>query len=203
MSRLNLFKKISTQKGSSRIAVNTFIISGQRLFAAVLSLVTTPIILNALGVEDYGLYILVVGVVGMLAFVNWSLSSASQRYIAFAIGAGNREELKRFFASALLIHGVYALMLFLLIWLFGGFIVDRFLSIPEARISAAKIIIRFVSVITFINILTVPFTGLFRAHENFVFLAIFGIIESLLKLAIAIALIYVTKFFSLWDSVRQ
>src|SRR5690554_3861077 len=96
----NFFKKISGLKGGSRVAINTLIIYGQRLSAAAIALITTPIILNALGVKDYGLYALTVGFVGMLSFVNWSLSSTTQRYIAFAIGAGNRDRLKRIFASA-------------------------------------------------------------------------------------------------------
>jgi O-antigen/teichoic acid export membrane protein len=78
--------KIATQKSSSRVAINTIIIYVQRLSAAAIALITTPIILNALGVEDYGLYALTIGFVGMLSFVNWSLSSTTLRYIAFAIG---------------------------------------------------------------------------------------------------------------------
>ena len=187
----NFFKKISGLKGGNRVAINTVIIYGQRLSAAAIALITTPIILNALGVEDYGLYALTVGFVGMLSFVNWSLSSTTQRFIAFAIGEGNSERLKRIFASAFFIHFLYGLLLFLLIALSAGTIVERFLNIPAERTGAAKIILYFVSVITFINIITVPFTGLFRAHENFLYLALVAIFESVLKLGIAIAILFV------------
>jgi len=182
------FNRITAQKGSTRIALNTLIISGQRLSAAVLSLVTTPIILSALGVEDYGLYAMTLGLVGTLAFINWSLSSTTQRFIAFSIGTGDSEKLKRIFASSLLVHGVYALIILLIIWLFGEFLVERFLNIPVLRIETAKIIIKFISIITFLEIITVPFTGLFRAHENFLYLAIIGISQSILKLGIAFSL---------------
>ena len=193
MKLFSLFTKLSSKQGSSRVAVNTVIIYVQRFTAAILSLITTPIVLNALGVEDYGLYALTVGLVGALAFINWSLSSATQRFIAFSLGAGDGERLKRIFATSLFIHGTYALILLLIIWVFGGLLAERFLTIPESKIMLAKTILKFVSVITFINIVTVPFTGLFRAHENFLYLTIIGIIESLLKLVIAVVLIYISS----------
>jgi O-antigen/teichoic acid export membrane protein len=187
----NFFSRISRQKGSSRVAINTVIIYGQRLSAAAIALITTPIILNALGVDDYGLYVLTVGFVGMLSFVNWSLSAATQRFIAFALGAGDTGRLKRIFASAFFIHFLYGLLLFLLIALSAGAIAERFLNIPAERTEAAKIILYIVSVITFINIITVPFTGLFRAHENFLYLGLVAIFESVLKLGIAVAILFV------------
>lgn len=185
------FRKISELKSGSRTAVNTFIIYGQRLSSAAIALISTPIILNALGVKDYGLYTLTVGFVGMLSFINWSLSSTSQRFIAFAIGAGDIDRLKRIFASTFFIHFIYGFILFLLIAMSADIIIARFLNIPIERIGAAKTILRFVAVITFINIITVPFTGLFRAHENFIYLALVSIFESLLKLGIAFSILYV------------
>ncbi|MFH1119635.1 MAG: oligosaccharide flippase family protein [Bacteroidota bacterium] len=187
-----LFKRISQSGGAESLAVNTLIIYTQRLTAAVLSLVTTPIILNALGVEDYGIYTLTIGLVGMLAFLNWSLSSATQRYIAFALGEGKTDKLKRIFVSTLSIHGIYGIILLIIISTIGAFFVDELLTIPINRIEAAKTILIVVSVITFVNIITVPFIGVFRAHENFLYLAILGIIESLLKLGIAVALLFVS-----------
>jgi len=188
---LNLFERISAQKGSSKVAVNTFLIYGQRISAAFLSLVTTPIVLNALGVEDYGLYTLTIGFVGMLAFINWSLSSATQRFIGFYLGAEDRPKLKKVFSSSLLIHGIYAAFLLILIWSFAGLVVDKFLTIPESRINTAILLIKLVSFITFFNIIRVPFLGLFRAYENFLYLSIVGIVESVLKLGAALALLLI------------
>ena len=187
----DLIQKISNQNHSSRVAINTLIIYSQRFSSALLSLISTPIVLNSLGVEDYGLFTLTVGFVGMLAFINWSLSSASQRYIAFSLGANDNMRLRKVFFNSLLIHAAFATIVLLSIFLFAGIITDNFLSIPESRVSAAKLIIRIVSIITFINILTVPFTGLLSAHENFLYLSIVGITESVLKLLIAISLIFI------------
>lgn len=187
----NFFLQVSEIGGANKLAINTLIISGQRLSSAVISLVTTPIILNALGVEDYGIYTLTIGLVGMLAFLNWSLSSATQRYISFALGEGKPEKLKRIFVSAFTIHSIYGLLLLLIIATIGGFFVEQLLTIPVNRIYATKVILILISIITFINIITVPFIGVFRAHENFLYIAIIGTIESLLKLGIAFALFFV------------
>jgi O-antigen/teichoic acid export membrane protein len=188
---IKYFNKISGLNSANKIAVNSIIVYGQRFFAAALSLITTPIILNALGVEDYGLYSLTIGLVALLAFVNWGLAGATQRYIAFALGAGDKERLRRIFASSLLIQALYAVVPFLIIASFSGLIVNRFLDIPEARIDTAQTILVFVSIITFFTIVSAPFQGLYRAHENFLYPAIIVIFESLFKLGIAISLIFV------------
>lgn len=191
MSLSTIIEKLSSTQGASRLALNTFIIYGQRIFAALLSLLTTPLIMNVLGVEDYGIYTLTIGLVGMMAFLNWSLSSATQRYIAFALGENNHEKLKQIFASSLFIHTIYGIFLFLLIASLGVVFIDKLLNIPLARIEAAKTILIFVALITFLNIVTVPLTGLFRAYENFLYIALLGIGESLLKLGIAVSLFYI------------
>lgn len=188
----SLFSKVALSKGTDKLAVNTLIIYFQRLSSAAISLITTPIILNALGVEDFGIYTLTIGLVGMLAFLNWSLSSATQRYIAFALGEGKTDKLKRIFISSLTIHGVYGVLLLLIISTVGVLLVDKLLTIPFNRLDATKIVLVIVAFITFLNIITVPFTGVFRAHENFLYMAILGIIESILKLGIAITLLFVS-----------
>lgn len=185
-------RKLTQTTGVNKLAFNTLIIYSQRITAALLSLITTPLILNALGVEDYGIYTLTVGLVGMLAFINWSLSSATQRYIAFALGENKHDKLKQIFASSLFIHSIYGVFLFVIIATLGVVFIDKLLTIPAPRIEAAKTILVIVALITFINIVTVPLTGLFRAHENFIYIAILGIIESILKLGIAVSLFYIS-----------
>ena len=185
-----LSDRYSNAAGANRVAINTIILYAQRLTTAALAFVITPIILNALGVEDYGIYTLTMGFVGMLAFVNWSLSSATQRYIAFALGAGDVNRLKKIFATSAYIHFAYGVLIFLIMVFFGGFIVDTWLKIPPERVAITKIVIRFISAIIFFNIIKVPLIGVFRAHENFLFLAFIGIAESIMKLIIAVALLH-------------
>jgi O-antigen/teichoic acid export membrane protein len=186
-------KKISDiykSSSANRTAINTVIIYLQRFFAAGLSLITTPIILNSLGVKDYGLYTLTIGLVGMLSFLNWSLSSSTQRYIAYAIGEKNDEKLKKIFSTSLVIHFFYGLVLLVLISFIGCFFVDQVLNIPSNRFQDAKNVLYVVSGITFINIISIPFLGVLRANENFIAISILGIVESLLKLGIALTMFF-------------
>lgn len=186
LSKLNSFYNSG---GANRAGVNTIIIYIQRFFAAGLSLVTTPLLLKALGVEDYGLYALTIGFVGMLAILNWSLSNATQRYTAFAIGEDDYEKLKKVFSTALVIHFLYGLLLFAVILGISYFFVEDFLNIPLEKIDLAKKVLNVVAFISFISILTIPFLGILKAQENFMSIALVGIIESIFKLIIAILLL--------------
>ncbi len=185
-------KDIYKSSSANRTAINTVIIYLQRFFAAGLSLITTPIILNSLGVKDYGLYTLTIGLVGMLSFLNWSLSSSTQRYIAFAIGEKNDENLKKIFSTSLVIHFFYGLLLLIVISAIGCFFVDQVLNIPTNRFQDAKNVLYVVSGITFVNIVSIPFLGVLRANENFIAISLLGIAESLLKLGIAITMFFLT-----------
>lgn len=178
---------------SNRAAINTVIIYGQRFFAAALSLITTPIILNGLGVKDYGLYTLTIGFVGMLAVLNWSLSSSTQRYTAFAIGKKDTLKLNKVFSSALGIHFFYGLLLVLVIGIISHFFVENLLNIPIGKVEDTKTILYVVGLISFVTIMTIPFLGILRAQENFIAISIIGIMESILKLGIAFTIMALTE----------
>lgn len=177
---------------ANRAALNTIVIYGQRFFAAALSLITTPLILKALGIEDYGLYTLTLGFVGMLAVLNWSLSNATQRYTAFAIGEKNFEKLKKVYSTALVIHFFYGLLLFTVIACIGYFFIEQLLNIPLQKIAMAKVVLYIVGFVSFLTIMSIPFLGMLRSQENFIAIALVGITESVLKLCIAVFLLYVT-----------
>ena len=185
-SKLNNFYASSA---ANRAVSNTVIIYIQRFFAAGLSLITTPLLLKALGIEDYGLYALTIGFVGMLAVLNWSLSNATQRYTAFALGEGDYEKLKKVFSTAIVIHFLYGIVLFLVIAGISYFFVENVLNIPDGKIVLAKNVLYVVAFISFVNILTIPFLGILMSQENFFSIAVIGIIESIFKLIIAILLL--------------
>ena len=186
---LSKIKNFYASSATNRAALNTIIIYVQRFFAAGLSLITTPLLLKALGIEDYGLYALTIGFVGMLAVLNWSLSNATQRYTAFAIGEGDYEKLKKVFSTALVIHFLYGLLLFLIIIGISFFFVEDFLNIPVAKVAVAKNVLNVVAFMSFLSILTIPFLGILKSQENFFSIAIIGILESVFKLVIVILLL--------------
>ena len=177
------------ENAANRAVINTVVIYIQRFFAAGLSLITTPLILRALGIEDFGLYALTVGFVGMLAVLNWSLSNATQRYTSFAIGEKDFFKLKKIFSTALVIHFLYGLLLFLLIFIIGYFFVDQLLNIPIEKVETARIVLYIVGFISFLNIVSIPFLGILKSHENFSGIALIGVIESILKLVIALLIL--------------
>ncbi len=187
-------KIISLHKSSAsnRAVINTAVIYGQRFFAAALSLITTPIILNGLGVQDYGLYTLTIGFVGMLAVLNWSLSSSTQRYTAFAIGEKNTLKLNKVFSSALVIHFLYGLLLLAIIAIISRFYIGSLLNIPVGKLEDTKNILYVVGLLSFISIMSIPFLGILRAKENFIDISIIGITESVLKLGIAFTIVSLT-----------
>lgn len=177
-------------KGAQKLAFNTIIIYLQRFSSAALGLITTPLILKYLGVVDYGIYNISVGFVGMLGFLNWSLSTSTQRFITVAVGNKKENEVGRIFSSAFLLHFIYALILLVLILFFGEFGARSVLSVPAERLPVISNLFAQVAFISFCNILSVPFTGLLRANENFTFIAILGVLESLLKMLFAILLAF-------------
>src|SRR5690606_822140 len=125
------------------------IIYFQRFFAAGLSLITTPLILRGLGVENFGIYTLTLGFVGMLAVLNWSLANATQRYTALAIGEGNFKKLRKVFSTALVIHFGYGLLLFAVIGIIGYFFVENVLNIPPDKVDNAKTVMYIVAFLSF------------------------------------------------------
>lgn len=178
------------KNGTGRTAINTLLIYAQRFLTAGIALITTPIILNALGVENYGLYTLSIGFVGMLSFLNWSLSSSTQRYIGVAIGAGDIARLKKIFSTALCIHLVYGLLLLAVIFVIGNYFAGSFLEIPSGKLDDARNVLIIVGFITFFTVITIPLLGVLRANENFAAISAVGVTESLLKLAIAFSLLF-------------
>lgn len=175
-----------------KIALNSIIITSQRLSSVLLALVSTPIILKALGIEDYGIYVLSVGFVGGLAFLNLALTSATRRYIAFSLGQKDFTRLSKIFSISFIIHFFYALLSFLIIFFVSLFWVESILTIPIERIDSTKIVLIFVGFITFFEIISVPFNGVFQAYENFTFISVLGLFESLSKLVIAFLLLIVS-----------
>lgn len=187
---LNKFKQFYNKGNANRAVINTSLSYLQRFFAAVLSLITTPLILKYLGVEDFGIYTLTLGFVGTLTFLNWSLSSATQRFLAFALGENSLNELKTIYSTIWFIHIIYGVVMFLTLLIIGNFFVDNIFSIPNDKVAEAITLMNLVAFIALFNIITIPLIGLYRSYENFLVISFVKILEPLFKLILAILLIY-------------
>ena len=170
---------------SKRIAKNTLLLYVRMLFLMLISLYTSRVILNALGVEDYGIYNVVGGVVTMFSVLSGSLNAAISRFITFELGTGNIERLKKVFSSSVTIQAIIAVIIIVLAETVGLWFLNEKMVIPDNRMTAANWCFQF-SIITFaIHLMAVPFTASIIAHEKMSAFAYISILEALGKLVIA------------------
>lgn len=171
-----------------RIAKNTFILYVQLILTVLVQLYVVPVLLRSLGVEDYGIYNVVAGVVTMFTFVSGSLTSASQRFMAYSIGREDEEELKNVFSSTLLIYLGITILLCVVLELFGIWFLNTQMEIPAIRLHAANWVFHLTVIFFAIEIMIIPFRADIIAHERMNVLAYLTISECLLKLGAAIAI---------------
>ena len=145
--------------------------------------------LNTLGVEDYGIYNVVGGVVAMFGFINSSMSSATQRYITFALGKGDMKRLQAVFSTALQIHFLIAALIIVLGETVGLWFMYTQMQIPADRMDAAFWVLQCSIVATVVMIVSVPYNADIIAHEKMSAFAYISILEAVLKLAVVFALV--------------
>jgi O-antigen/teichoic acid export membrane protein len=154
------------------------------LLSVVVGLYTSRVVLSTLGVEDYGLYGLVGGIVSLLGFLNASLADATSRFITYDLGRGDAENLKQTFNSAFQSHLVIAFIVLFFGETIGLWIVNNLLDIPEGRSFAANAIFQLSILSSFIGITQVPYTSAVLAHEQMDVFAWLEILNVVLKLII-------------------
>ena len=175
---------------AKRVIANTGFLYGKMLITILISLFSTRLILNAIGAVDFGIFNLIGGVIALLSFINGSMVIATQRYLSISLGAGDIERLKSVFRSSVILHLIISFTIVVLLEIGGLFLFNGVLNIPIERMCTAKIIFHFMVISTFFTINAVPYDASINAHENMLIDAIVGICESLVKLGIAIWLVY-------------
>lgn len=157
-----------------------------RMFIILLvSLYTTRVVFNTLGVENYGIYNIVGGVIVFFTFINSSLAGATQRYITAELAQGTVESQREVFSAAILAHFFIGLGIVLLGETLGLWFLNSVMNIPEERMFAARIVYQLSIFSTFISVLQSPFNAAIMAYEKMSIYAIFSIIDVLIKLSIA------------------
>lgn len=173
-------------ENSTRAIVNTIIQYFRTIINIVLSLYSTRLVLNALGVEDYGIFTLVSGIISLLSFIINAMVVTTQRYISFYSGHDNLSELKQIFSTSLMLHIVLGLLTVVLVEISGIFLFDYYLNISPQKIGVAKSIFHLSIFILFITFSSAPYRALLIAHENLVYISCIDIIDGILKLVFAI-----------------
>lgn len=170
---------------NKRIAKNTLFLYFRMLFMMMVSLYTSRVILNALGVEDFGIYNVVGGVVAMFTVISGSLSAAISRFITYELGKGDQSKLNKIFSASVTIQLLLSLIIVVLIESVGVSFLNVKMTIPVDRMAAANWVLQF-SIITFvINLISIPYNAAIIAHERMSAFAYISILEAVCKLAIA------------------
>lgn len=181
------------QSNSNRIAKNTVLLYFRSLFVMSVSLYTSRIILNTLGLEDYGIYNVIGGVVAMFTLLSGSLSSAISRYLTFELGRKDSKKLRSIFSTSVAIQITLAFLIVVIAEIAGVWFVNCHINIPAGRLEAANWVLQF-SIVTFaIGLISIPYNATIIAHEHMNVFAYISVIEVILKLLVAY-LLYISPF---------
>jgi O-antigen/teichoic acid export membrane protein len=175
-------------EANKRIAKNTVMLYIRMLFSMVVSLYTSRIVLNTLGVEDYGIYNVVGGIITMFSFLNGAMAAGTQRFLTFELGKNDAIQLSRVFSMSMSIHLMIALVVFVLGETLGLWFVNTQLTIPSERMAAANWVYQFSVLSAMVGIWSVPYNASIIAHERMNVYAYVSILEVILRLLIVFLL---------------
>ena len=169
---------------SKTIAKNTLFLYFRMMFTMLVALYTSRVVLQVLGVDDFGIYHAVGGFVSMLTFLNSALSAGSSRFLTFELGRGDAEQLSRTFSTSLVIHILLALAIAAATEVLGLWFIHHKLIIPPDRLEAAVFTFHFSVLTTIVTITQVPYTASIISHERMEIYAYMSILDVTLKLLI-------------------
>lgn len=179
---------MSNSKNNLRIVKNTMFLYFRMLLTLGVTLYTSRVVLNNLGVEDFGIYNVVGGVVTMMAFVSGAMSSATQRFFSFESGKNNLEQLAKVFKMSLNIHWLIVLIVILVAQTLGLWFINTELVIPPDRLAAANWVFQCALFSFCCTVLGVPYNAAIIAYEKMSAFAYISIVDVLLKLTVVFLL---------------
>lgn len=183
----------STQEKNKRIARNTLLLYCRTFITMCISLFTSRLILETLGVDNYGIYNVVGGFVAMFTIISGSLSSSISRYLTYGLGKGDLKELRLLFATSINVQAILAFVILILGETIGLWYVNDKMNLPPERLYAANWVLQ-CSIFTFIlNLFSSPFGACIIAHEKMSIYAYMSILEVTLKLGFVYYL-FITPF---------
>lgn len=182
-----------SQIDNKKIARNTLVLYTRSIVILVISLFTSRITLQALGVNNYGIHSAVGGVIAMFSVISSSLSKSISRYITFELGHGDIEKLKRIFSTSLNIQLGIGTFLLLLGETVGVWFLNTQMNIPEGRMTAANWVLQCAMISSFVGLTQTPYTACIIGHEKMSVFAYFSIASTFLKLII-VYLLYISPF---------
>lgn len=178
----------NSSQNNKRIAKNTLLLYFRMLFIMVISLFTSRVNLQSLGVEDYGIYNVVGGVVAMFSVFSGSLAAAISRFITYELGKNDEKRIQKVFSTSVTIQIGLAVIIIIIAEVVGVWFLNNKMVIPPSRIFAANWVLQ-LSILAFaINLISVPYNAAIIAHEKMSAFAYISIYEVIMKLAICYSL---------------
>lgn len=179
------------QSNNKRIAKNTILLYFRMFITMTVSLYTSRLVLNILGIEDFGIYNIVGSLIVAFSFISGPLAAATQRFYNFELGKKNIEGVNSIYNHSLIIYLILALVLLLIIGIAGYWFIANKMVLPTDRTVAAKWVFFFSQLSFIIGLLRVPYESLIISHERMNFYAYVTITDVILKLLMVFSLVYV------------
>lgn len=180
------------EEGSNKTIVkNTIFLYIRSFFMMATNLYASRIILQTLGVNDYGLYGAIGSIVVMFTFINGTLSTGTSRFLTYELGSGNKEKLKKTFSASFAMHLALAFILLVLMETVGLWFVNNEMNIPEGREIAANIVYQFSILTCMFSLTQVPYSASVISHERMNIYAYVGVAEAVFKLILVFFLLYI------------
>ncbi|SED68136.1 Membrane protein involved in the export of O-antigen and teichoic acid [Tenacibaculum sp. MAR_2010_89] len=180
-------------KNAKKVIFNTGVLYFRLITGLVIGLLTTRLVLKALGETDYGIYMLVAGVVAILGILSSSMSNTSMRYMAHSLGSNDKKRILKTFNTTLYLHFMIGFIVVVFMIVIGLLGFKYLFNIPIHKVFEAKVVFGFMVVTTLVTIISVPYDAVMNAHENFLVLSAVDILGDILKFGIAIYLTYSTN----------
>ena len=170
------------QDSNSLILRNSIYLYIRAIVSLILRLVTTRLVLQALGVEEYGVYQVIGGLVAMFGFLNGSLSEATIRFLAYEIGKEDKQQLNKVFSTAVIVHALFAFIVFVAIEIVGVLAVQSgYIKLGSVSVETALWILHFTAFSAVLTITSVPYNSIILAKEDmsyFAYIDLFGVLLS-------------------------
>lgn len=166
------------------IVKNTLMLYCRTLIVMIVALYTSRIVLQTLGISDYGLYNVVGGMVALFTFLDSTLALGTQRFLSYALGKSDVEKMTEVFSTALYLHALLSVFFFIIAEIGGICFLYFLLQIPEGRMNAAFWVYQFSVIATIASILQVPFQSAIISHEKMNIYAYVSIYNAIMKLII-------------------
>lgn len=181
-------ESVSGNTRYSRIAKNTAMLYGRMLLLMLIGLFTSRVVLKELGVSDFGVYTAVGGLVTMFTIFTSAISSAISRFITFELGKGDAGRLRKVFSTSVIIQLAFGAVILVLAASAGLWFLHHEMVIPDGRMAAAERVLQCAALVLVLNLLSVPYNAVIVAHEDMSAFAWISVLEAVLKLGVAFAL---------------